>query len=257
MNLLPNRLTNLMALNRSAPRVYKIDAAADEASMYLYDVIGHDWWTGGGVTAKQFAGDLMALGGRTLHLRVNSPGGDVFDGRAMAAALKAYPGKVIAHVDGLAASAASFLIMHADEIVMTAGSFMMIHNGWTVVMGDRHEMLESAALLEKIDGAIADDYLTRTTADREQVQAWMDAETWFTAEEAISNGLADRIDKTDDAKTNASAWDVSAYGRAPAELVQEQLVLEPINDQEAPVNMQAEAEHAHRMRTLRLATRTA
>lgn len=251
MHPMQNRLTKLLALNRNAPREYKIEAAADgaEATIYLYDVIGYDFWSGGGVTAKQFAGDLKALGSKTLHLRVNSPGGDVFEGRAMVAALQAYAGKVVAHIDGLAASAASFLVMHADEIEMTDGSFMMIHNGWTLAMGDRHAMTDIAALLEKIDGSIADDYLTRTAAeiDREQVAQWMDAETWFTASEAIANGLADRVAVAEcdkGKKTQARAWNVAAYDHPPIEL--------ETAPEEPAQNTNLDAEHADRLRAIAL-----
>lgn len=241
-----NRLTKLLALNRTAPRAYRIEAAAEEATVYLYDVIGYDWWSGGGVTAKQFAKDLAALGDKTLRLRVNSPGGDVFEGRAMVAALQAYPGRKIAHIDGLAASAASFIVMHCDEIEMTDGAFMMIHNGWTISMGDRHVMLETAALLEKVDGSIVDDYLKRTSADRDQLTAWMDAETWFTAAEAVDHGFVDRVagDEDSQAKAQARAWNLGAYDRAPAALAPN-----PVQDTPEPDH---EAEHAHRMRRLAL-----
>lgn len=245
MQPMMNRLTKLLALNRSAPRDYKIEAAADgdSASIYLYDVIGYDFWSGGGVTAKQFARDLQALNGKALNLHINSPGGDVFEGRAMAAALQSYSGKVVAHIDGLAASAASALVMHADEIVMMDGSFMMIHNGWTVVMGDRHSLLETAGLLEKIDASIIDDYSKRATADREQLAAWMDAETWFTATEAVDNGFADRIATTSDkGSAKASAWNLAAYEHPPEPLVADA-------PEEAPEHDFAVA-HEHRLRML-------
>lgn len=235
-----NRLNKLLALNRSAPRAYRIEAAGDSSTIYLYDVIGYDWWTGGGVTAKQFARDLAAVKSETIHLRVNSPGGDVFEGRAMVAALQAHPGRVVAHIDGLAASAASFLVMHADEIEITDGAFMMIHNGWTMALGDRHAMLETAALLEKIDASIVDDYLKRAKVDRETLAAWMDAETWFTAASAVDEGFADRIAEPVKG-ASASAWNLEAYDNAPKALVK--------NDDQ-------EAMHAHRMRALDLIERT-
>lgn len=220
------KLLNLMSLNRSAKRHYALTSAKagapDEAELYLYDVIGYDWWSDGGVTAKQFAADLRSLGDKTLHLHVNSPGGDVMDGRAMAAALAQYPGKVIAYVDGLAASAASFLIMHADEVEMTEGAFVMIHNGWTMTMGDRHEHLATAELLAKVDDSIVTDYLTRAKVDEPQLRAWMDAEKWFTAAEALEAGLIDRVaegrkDKAE-ARAQARNWNLAAYDHAPAEL---------------------------------------
>jgi ATP-dependent Clp protease protease subunit len=219
MHPMHNRLNRLLALNRAAPREYRIEASEDASSIYLYDVIGYDWWTGGGVTAKQFARDLQQITSSTIHLHVNSPGGDVFEGRAMVAALQSVQAKVIAHIDGLAASAASFLVMHASEMAL----------------GDRHAMLETAARLEKIDASIVDDYLKRAKADRETLAAWMDAETWFTAAEAVDNGLADRIAAVD-GKAKALAWNLAAYEHAPSALA------EPDHD----------LDHAHRMRRLEI-----
>jgi ATP-dependent Clp protease, protease subunit len=232
-----NRLNRLLALNRGAPRAYRVEGAAtdSEVTIYLYDVIGYDWWTGGGVTPTQFAKDLQAAGGRTLHLRINSPGGDVFDGRAMVAALKEYAGEVIVHVDGLAASAASFLAVHGSRIEMNAGSFMMIHNGWTLAMGDRHAMLDMAGLLEKIDSSIVDDYQKRTGADREQIAQWMDDETWMTAAEAVERGFADRIAGSTDGAAQAKAWNLAAYEKAPKALAPEE-------------NTQRDADAAHQSR---------
>lgn len=214
-----NRLTRLLALNRGAQREYRIEASADEATVYLYDIIGYDWWSGGGVTAKQFAKDLAAVTAPVLHLRINSPGGDVFEGRAMVAALQAHPAKKIGHIDGLAASAASFIAMHCNELEITDGAFVMIHNGWTLAMGDRHALTETAALLEKVDGAIVDDYAKRTGASAEQLHEWMDAETWFTAAEAVEHGFADRIAEPAGG-TQARAWNVAAFDKAPKALTE-------------------------------------
>jgi ATP-dependent Clp protease protease subunit len=89
----------------------------------------------------------------------------VFAGVAMAQAIRAYPGKVTAHVDGLAASAASAVAVAADEAVMAPGSMMMIHNAWTIALGNRHDFMELAALLEKIDGDLAQAYAKRSGGD--------------------------------------------------------------------------------------------
>lgn len=211
------RLLALQAKNKAAPRAYRVEnaAGASDATIYLYDVIGYDWWTDGGVTALQFSKDLLALSGvDTIHLRFNSPGGDVFDGRAICAALDAHPANKVGHVDGWAASAASFILMHCDEVEMAEGAMLMIHNGWTMAAGDNRVMSDTAALLQKIDSAIQDDYMRRVNVDSAQVTAWMAAETWFSAAEAVQYGFADRIANGDGAKARAS-WDVSAYAHAP------------------------------------------
>ena len=255
-----NKLRALLLQNRAAPRAYRLENAANgEATIYLYDVIGYDWWTGGGVTAEQFAKDMRAVQGKTVHLRVNSPGGDVFDGRAMVAAIQQHQGKLIAHVDGLAASAASFLIMHADEIVMADGSFMMIHNGWTIALGDRHVMLDTAALLEKIDASIADDYEKKSGMSHEKIAGMMDAETWFTAKEAVDAGLANRVEEpaSKDNAAAANAWNLAAYEHAPAALAKAPEV-EPV-EPPAPTANEPDfaAMHAQNDRALRIVESTA
>lgn len=256
MNRNPSRLLALHAKNKNATRAYRIENAANEATIYLYDVIGYDWWTGGGITALQFSADLNALRGvDTVHLRFNSPGGDVFDGRAIAAALDAFPGKKVGHVDGWAASAASFILMHCDEIEIAAGAMVMIHNGWTIAAGDNRVMADTAALLQKIDAAIQDDYMRKVNVDQQQVVDWMNAETWFSAEEAVQHGFADRIATGDGAKARAS-WNVEAYAHAPpAELVPEPAAEDPADHQPpAATNNTADADHAHRLRMVAVAS---
>jgi ATP-dependent Clp protease protease subunit len=250
------KLFQLLALNRSAPRHYEVvkakAGAEGEAEIFLYDTIGYDWWNDSGVTAKQFRADLRALGDKTLNLRINSPGGDVMEGRAMAAALAEYPGKVIVHVEGLAASAASFLAMHGDEVVMTEGAFVMIHNGWTVTIGDRHDHIDQAGLLAKVDGAIVNDYLLRAKVDADQLSAWMDKETWFTAQEALDAGLVDRIaeSRSERAQARASAWNLAVFEHAPKALREP---VGPAAPTPAPATPTPNNGHEARLRALALA----
>lgn len=173
------------------PRQYRQLAGEREATIWLYDVIGDEIW--GGVSAKTFVKDLAAITAPTIHLRINSPGGDVFEARAMVTALRQHPARVIAHIDGLAASAASYIALAADEVEMAEGAFLMIHNAWGVVVGNRHDLLDMAETLEKIDTTILADYQARTHRSSSDIQAWMDKETWFTATEAIDAGFVDRI----------------------------------------------------------------
>jgi ATP-dependent Clp protease protease subunit len=249
MNRNHTRLLALQAANREAPRAYRIEAAADEATIYLYDVIGYDWWTDGGITAMQFAADLNSVRHvSTLHLRFNSPGGDVFEGRAICAALDAHPARKIGHVDGWAVSAASFILMHCDEIEITEGAMVMIHNGWTCACGDTRVMSQTAALLAKIDNAIADDY-QRRIEDREQIVAWMNAETWFSAAEAVEHGFADRI-AGKDGETARASWNLTAYANAPKATALPPPAPEPAPGPPEPSdqNNGEQAERAHNVR---------
>lgn len=243
-----NRLTQLLVANRAAPREFRAEAGTDEATIYLYDMIGEDFWTGEGVTAKRFIETLSAIAAPVIHLRINSPGGDVFEARTITAAMDAHPAKFVAHIDGLAASAASFIAARADEVEMSAGSFLMVHNAWTFAMGNRHDLLSTAAFLEKIDASIADDYVTRTGAERAVVVGWMDAETWFTADEALAAGLSDRT--ATKAEQPKNTWNLTAFEHAPAALTAAPAPTPPAPTPEPEIETAAECDR--RLRALRL-----
>ena len=150
----------------------KFQARGSCGEIWLYDQVGQSFW-GDGVTAKSFQKDLAALGKVTnIDLRINSPGGDVTEARAMTAAIVAHTGKVISHIDGLAASAATYLALAGDKVHITDGGLFMVHNSWTLAWGNKHEMRSTADLLDKIDGTIANDYARKTGATAEQIAAW-------------------------------------------------------------------------------------
>ena len=220
----------------------KIEAAADSATIYMYDVIDADY----GINAIEFA---KALGGispkSTLNLRINSPGGDVFEARAIATAIKAHAGKVVAHIDGLAASAATTIAAAADEVVIADGSFYMIHNAWTLALGDKNDFRTTADLLDKIDGAIRADYVARTGKVETEIVALMDAETWFTAQEAVDHKFADRLADEPKAK-NAATWNLSAYDKAP------EILNAPAEPEATPDFATQRAKNERRLRLLSL-----
>lgn len=190
----------------------------EEATLYIYDVIDA-WW---GVSALQIAPVIAALDpNTTLHVRVNSPGGDVFEGRAIRTAIKQFKGKTIGHVDGLAASAATTIVDACDEVEISEGGMYMIHNGWTYAMGNKHEMRKNADLLDKVDAAIVADYARRTGADSKQLIDWMDAETWFSAEEAVAHGFANRLATLPEkAAAENRSWNLTAYDKTPKALLE-------------------------------------
>lgn len=171
------------------PEAFSFRAAADGVTeILIYDEIGY--W---GVTAKDFVMALAQVGDGPINVRINSPGGDVFDGMAIYNALKARTAPVTVTIDGLAASAASYIAMAGSEIVMGELSMLMIHNAWGLVIGNRHDMLDSAATMEKIDGLLAGVYAARCGMTPAECAALMDAETWFTAQEAIDAKLGDSM----------------------------------------------------------------
>lgn len=207
------KLMQLFLDNVTAPRSARIEQAGREATVYIYDVIGGDW---GGVGARDFVPQLVALDVDTIHLRINSPGGDVFEGRTIATALAQHPAKVIAHIDGQAASAATYVALAADEVEIAEGGFFMIHNAWTIAIGNADEFIATADLLRKVDASIVADYQRKTGKSPEELSAMMAATTWFTAEEAVENGFVDRI--AEGTKAARNQWNLAAYGNAPAAL---------------------------------------
>lgn len=189
---------------------------SDEASLYIYDVIDSYW----GVSAVQVIDALgQVADALVLNVYINSPGGDVFEGRAIMAALSRFAGKKIAHIDSLCASAATSIALACDEVEITDGAFFMIHNASGLAWGDKNAMRETADLLEKIEGSIVSDYVNKTGKDQQQVVDWMNAETWFSAAEALDNGFVDRITSSPAASKGATnMWNLAAYARAPQAL---------------------------------------
>lgn len=172
------------------PETFAVLAASGgaPAEILLYDEVG--FW---GITAKDFVLGLAQAGDGPLTVRINSPGGDVFDGLAIYNALRARSAPVNILVDGLAASAASFIAMAGSTVSMAEASMMMIHNAWGICIGDRNDMLDMSAMMEKIDGQLAGIYATKSGKQAAEIGAMMDAETWFTSSEAKDAGLCDTI----------------------------------------------------------------
>lgn len=177
------------------------------AEILLYDEIG--FW---GVTAKDFVQALAAAGDGPLTLRINSPGGDVFDGLAIYNALRARSAPITVVVDGLAASAASFIAMAGKTVTMAEQSMLMIHNAWGICMGDRNDMLDMSAVMEKIDAQLGDIYAGKSGKAAADIRAMMDAETWLTSTEAKDAGLCDviAVPAQPDAKALAAAVRIGA-----------------------------------------------
>ena len=181
-----------------------------DADIYIYDVIDPDWGIG---ALSVIAAIAQAGNSSTLNIHINSPGGSVFEGRAIMAALSAYPGKTVAHIDSLCASAATSIALACNEVVMSQGAFFMIHNASSGAWGDKAALRATADMLEKIEGAIVTDYVNKTGKSEAEITAWMDAETWFTADEALAAGFVDRI--ADNAAKAGNTWNLAAYTNAP------------------------------------------
>ncbi len=191
-------------------------AAAPKADgvIEMYDVIGYDPWDGGGITAKGVSDQLRAMRGQPVEVRLNSPGGDMFEGIAVYNVLREHDAEITIKVMGMAASAASIIAMAGDRIEVGAASFIMIHNCWVLAIGNRLDLAETAAWLEPFDQAMADVYAARTGQPAAKIAEWMSAETYMSGTVAMERGFADALLPADqavpDAKAKASAGDIAS-----------------------------------------------
>jgi len=184
----------------------KVNAADDgTAEILIYEEIGFDWWTGEGMTAKRLHDELQAIGDvETINVRINSPGGDVFDGLAIYNQLRRHNARVVVDVDGLAASAASVVAMAGDQVTMNQSALLMIHDAWSFVMGNAQDMEEFAEVLHKVDGELAAIYSNKSGQPADEFRNLMDAETWLSGDEAIAMGLADSAAASEHEEAQAS-----------------------------------------------------
>jgi ATP-dependent protease ClpP protease subunit len=199
-------------------------AAPAENTITIYDVIGEDFWSGGGVTVNRIDAALRSIGqDQPVEVLINSPGGDMFEGIAIYNRLREHGGPVTVKVIGLAASAASIVAMAGERIEIGAASFLMIHNCWVVAIGNRHDFRETADFLEPFDDAMAAVYAARTGLDKTKVAAMLDGETWLNGEQAVAQGFADALLPADavaeDEAATARANDVNPIRALELELV--------------------------------------
>lgn len=176
----------------------KNEAGSANVELYLYGQIAEEPWRENDKSAKEFADDLAACGGKNITLRINSPGGDIFAAQAIYNVLKAYPGKVTAHIDGICASAATVVACGADKVVMPKNALYMIHNPMACVfdMLDAEALSKMADTLAKVKETVVNVYKDRAGGkmSADEIIRFMDEETWMSAEEALGKGLIDEID---------------------------------------------------------------
>lgn len=209
------KLFDLAKANAGKGAGIRSEVDGDTATVYVYDVID-SWW---GVSASAFAQTLAGITASNVVLRINSPGGDVFEARAMMTAIAEHPATFTAKIDGLAASAATALSLACDSVEIADGGFYMIHQAWTFAMGNADDMTATANLLEKIDTVLVEGYVGKSGKDADEIRTLMKAETWFNADEAVEAGFADKLIETKaKAKASASAFNISAYANAPKAL---------------------------------------
>jgi ATP-dependent protease ClpP protease subunit len=170
-----------------------INAKTDSAELYIYDDIGANPW-GVGIMPEDVAAALKDLKDvRSITVRVNSPGGDVYDGMAIYSLFNGAKQRIIMQIDGLAASAAATIVMSGEEIVIADGAELMIHNAWMMAVGDATEMRRQADRLEQTTNQMAKIYSSRSGQPIGTVLSMMDNETWMTASVAYDLGFAEKV----------------------------------------------------------------
>ncbi|MFA7278922.1 MAG: head maturation protease, ClpP-related [Sterolibacterium sp.] len=185
------------------------------AEVLIYDEIGAGFF-GGGVAAADFIKEVKALNLGSedeLLTRINSPGGNMFEGFAIHNFLRTIKAKVVVRIDGVAASAASLIAMAGDRIEMPANSMLFIHNPWMLVAGNASQMRKTADDLEQMGESAATSYLRKAgdKLSRKDLMEMLDAETWLSAEESVKYGLADVVDEPVRAAALAQ-FDFKQYG---------------------------------------------
>lgn len=209
---------------------YALRAESTPATLYVYGVIGGGGWFSDGISAVDVADALKAIGPGDLNVKINSPGGDVFDGVAIHSLLAAHPGYVTVDVDGHAASAASFIMLAGDLIRGPKNAFVMLHDAMTAPYGNATTLRTAADLLDKVSGTMAEMYADRAGEDAEFWRNVMTVNgedgTWYNGTEAFEAGLFDEVtahikgeDPVGDDETVArllSGWEATLGDRARA-----------------------------------------
>lgn len=197
---------------------FSIQNRGDVTEVVIYGDIGEGWF--GGISSQEVKAAVAGITSKDIDLRLNTPGGSIDEGFAIANILREHPATVTAHVDSLAASIGSYIaVWGADEVVMASNARMMIHNAWTVAGGDSHEFRKVADVLEMHNELLIDAYAAKVggKATREELTAMMDAETWFNAESAVATGLADSIGES--ALQTAAWFQPGRFRNAPEDLI--------------------------------------
>lgn len=185
---------------------FKFEASVsddDKATLYLHGIVGSYWE---GINFNDVRNALASFQGNEIEVHINSYGGDMFEGIAIKNFFSQRKETVTVIIDGLAASAASIIAMGADKILMPKDTQLMIHNPWTFAHGNAKELRKVADDLEKSQVSVEETYLKRFKGDREELKVLLDEETYLTADEALTLGLADGIygeDEPEEASNNA------------------------------------------------------
>ena len=211
-------MPKILEFANKASQPFKIqNKSATKAEIILYAGIGQDWWGDGSmISAKQFSDELKKLDDTVneITVRINSPGGDVFDGITIYNRLKQHKAKVVVHIDGLAASIASIIALAGDEVHIGEGALYMVHLPWTFAMGNRMDLDNTVSRLLDVEEQMIGIYAKKTGLGRSEIKALLEAESWLNADEAVEKGFVDsKVEET--MPIAASAIDARWINRKP------------------------------------------
>jgi ATP-dependent Clp protease protease subunit len=209
---------------------YILNKGQGIANILIDGEIDSFWGTG----LRQMADEISASGAKTIMVQINSPGGSVTEGNAIASFIKGFPAKIDTNGVGLVASIATSILLAGDTSSMSEGSWFMIHNPWSVTSGESNDLRQTADLLDKMRDQLAEMYVLQIMANdklvngnvietREQVNKWMDEETWFTAQEAMDAGFINKVTEGVELLNKSSAQTMynscSKFNNVPAEFL--------------------------------------
>jgi len=196
------------------PDWYTINAAVgnEPAELFIYDYIGWPF-----NEASELVRAMAEIRDTPILARLNSPGGDVFDGIAILNAFANHPGGVTVRIESLAASIASVLAMGGRKVEAYPNTMMMIHNSLVFAAGNRKELLEIADVLEQIDENMVGAYTGKTKLGKREVRDMMAAETWMNAKTMKEKGFVDEVLKS--GKAAKATFDLSIFANAPDDIL--------------------------------------
>ncbi len=188
---MPQKILDFKAKSGQPFRI--VSKSATKAEIVIYAPIGESFW-GDSVSAKSFSEELKKLDPTVneIDVRINSPGGDVFDGIAIYNRLKQHKAKITVYIDGLAASIASIIALAGDEVIMGEGALFMIHLPWTVAMGNRMDFDNMVNRLMDVEEQLISIYTKKTGMDRAEIKTMLEEETWMDADQAIEKGFVSK-----------------------------------------------------------------
>ena len=200
------------------PNRIEVKAQSDsEAVIYIYGDIGENWFDEEAVTAAFIRDQLSALGDVSdITVRINSRGGNVFDGLAVYNLLKDHPAAVIVKIDGLAASIASVIAMAGDLVIMPKTAQMMIHDPWMRAEGNSRNLRTSADVLDEIRDSVLASYVDKTGLPEYEIRQLMEDETWMGAVRAQELGFVD--EQVGGGQSISASFDLSVFNNVPESL---------------------------------------